>query len=95
MMTLAKVMSLLVVSGHGDRCNNIKDNLKNLLLSVDERTGEMKVNIHKLGKEKFSEEDYKRICREVSVLVSPYLHDVNIRYYGNDRKYLAHAGDKK
>lgn len=88
MMTLVKVMSLLVASGNGDRCNSIRSNLRDLLLSVDEATGELKINIHKFGKDKYPI-DYSRVCKEVSKTISPYLRGVSIRYYGNDKKYLS------
>lgn len=79
-MTLVEVMSLLVASGNGNRCNKYRENLREVLLCVDSSTGQFKVSIHKFGKEEYPDL-YKKISREVARVTNPLVKDIDSRFF--------------
>jgi len=73
-------MSLLVACGKGDRCNLYRNKLKETLLCIEPTTGELKVNVHKFGKEKYPDL-YKKIAKEVAIITNPYIKDIDINVF--------------
>lgn len=66
--TIIGVLSMLVASGNGERCNLFRAQLRTILLTKDEKTGLSKLHIHKFRKKDLPE-DYFRICSEVGSLL--------------------------
>ena len=83
MLSVIKCMTILVASGNGIRCNDLKEVLRNHLLTRDEETGEMKVLVHKFGRYDFKE-DHERICREVGSIIFPIMKGINKHFYCSD-----------
>ena len=76
-LTLVKCLSVLVASGHGERCNEMRARLKDILLLKDSKTGISKWRIHKFGKEDESiKYDYYRVGSEVYKNIVPLLRDI-------------------
>lgn len=84
-MTVIKCFSLFVASGNSHRCNEMRDMLRNNLMLVDTKTGRLKVDIYKNGKNDPSlKESHNKICREVGMLVTPMIQGIPHSFFGPD-----------
>lgn len=93
MMTIIKCFSVLVASGNGSRCIDLRKSIHEHLLSIDEPTEELKVTVFKFGKKKYPE-DYKRISTELTKIVSPLYTDVSSKFFGDDNPSKTAATNK-
>ena len=83
MKVIAHCFSVLVASGHGQRCNDLKGLLREKLYEVDPETERYKLALWKYGK--CSEPDaYKRISKEVAIAVQHLFKDVDDRFVSVD-----------
>lgn len=84
-LSVIKSLSILVASGHGDRCNLLRSALRDHLLQVDEETGLMKIHLHKNCKsdEKLKDAHY-RVGRELGKIIRPILSGIPTHFYGPD-----------
>lgn len=62
---------MLVASGHGQHCNQLKTILKDRLWQVDMQTGKIKLVILKYNK-KTMPADYERLSKELAVFLLSY-----------------------
>lgn len=83
MMTVVKCFTVLVASGNGEKCIELRNALRDQLL-VNDETGESKLNIHKFGK--LNNPAYKRVCAEVAKRISPFFTDVNKYFFCSEDK---------
>lgn len=83
MLDITKCFSILVSSGHGDRCNILKSALRKELYSVDEVTGKHKIVIMKHGKYSMPK-DYKRISKKVVLHMTPLFSDIDDYFFSID-----------
>lgn len=79
MMTVVKCFTVLVASGNGKRCMELRDAIRNQLL-VNDESGDSKLNIHKFGRLN-NPVAYKRICAEMAQKISPILSDVDEYFF--------------
>lgn len=82
-LTIIGVMSMLVASGKGERCNDFRSQLRQTLLVTDEKTGLSKCKIHKYEKENMPK-DYLRISREIWTILEPMMVDITDQAFGAD-----------
>lgn len=84
-MSIVKSLSILVVSGHSDRCNLLRSALRDHLLQTDVETGLSKIHLHKNCKtdEKLKDHHY-RVGREITKVLRPFLFGIPTHFYGPD-----------
>lgn len=83
MMSIIKCFSILVASGNGQRCNDLRDSLRKELYEVDPETEKFKIAIWKYGKK--SEPDaYVRISKNIAVAIKSLFHDIDDHYFSID-----------
>ncbi len=80
-MKIVKWFSVLVASGNGHRCNELKRFLADELLQVDEVTGEDKLTLWERGA---GDADFDRISRSVGAKVNPLFRDVPKHFFSID-----------
>ena len=83
MLDITKCYSILIASGHGERCNDLRDLLRKELFAIDESTGKHKVVIMKHGRHSMSD-DYKRISRKIAAEMTPLFRDVDDYFFSVD-----------
>lgn len=81
-ISVVKFFSLLVASGHGDRCNEMCSKLQ-YLLDVDAETGMRKVYLHKYGKKSYPEA-FTRISKEVGKIMQPLTAGIPDIFFTSD-----------
>lgn len=81
-LMLANVLSMLVASGNGQRCNDIRAKLRQELLVIDLETGLSKIKIHREMKQELPAV-HDRISREVGRIVMNAVADVPPKYFGS------------
>lgn len=79
MLTISDCLTIMVASGRGQRCNEFRSQLRDYLLNKDE-SGELRVSIHKYGREKNAER-HKEICIGIGKVVSPMLKDIHPHFF--------------
>lgn len=79
MMTVVKCFTVLVASGNGQRCIELRNVVRNHLL-VNDETGDSKLNIHRFGKLN-NPIAYKRICTEIAQKILPLFSDVDEYFF--------------
>ena len=79
-LTLSKCFSALVASGMGSKCNGLKYDLQENLLTKNESTGEWNSFIFKYGNEN-NPNIQRDLNNAVGVIVDPYLHDVDSVFF--------------
>lgn len=84
-LSLIKCFSILVVSGNGARCNEMRQKLHDTLFQVDAETGMSKLFLHKWGREEHKDHFF-RVGREVYRAITPLLSDVKPIFFGQDRE---------
>ncbi len=85
-MKIVKWFSVLVASGNGSRCNDLKKHLRDELLQTDKVTGKWKADLWELGA---GDKDFDRISRSVGVKVNPLFKDVpKSVWLASDKKSL-------
>ena len=80
MTSIIKSFSILVASGNGSRCNQLKNCLQDCLLIMDEDLDGYKINILKSDLD-----DKHRIAEEVYLNISPLFADIDDYYSSIDR----------
>ena len=83
MMSITKCFSILVASGNGQRCNDLRDVLRDVLYEVDSDTNKFKISIWKYGKSS-EPEAYARISKEVARVVGPLFRDIDDHFFSID-----------
>ena len=83
MKSIVHCFSVLVASGNGQRCNDLKEVLRDNLYEIDAKTDKHKVAIWKFGRHS-SPEAYKRISIEVAVAVEHLFKDVDDHFISVD-----------
>lgn len=84
-MSVIKCFSLLVASNQSDRCNELKNKLRDSLLVKDETTGLSKVYLHKFGLQSHRE-GHIRTGQEVAGVVFPMLKGIPDIFFGSDKQ---------
>lgn len=79
-MTLIECFSVLVASGNGQRCNKLREVVREHLLTEDEVTGEIKVRIFKFGRTSHPDL-HSKIASELARKVSVIYTDINGSYF--------------
>ncbi len=83
-LTISGVLSMLVVSGKGELCNQFRLQLKQMMLATEENTGLSKTYIHKYGKLTHQEE-YNKIGAEIwQEVLKPIVKEIPDHVYGSD-----------
>lgn len=83
MLDITKCFSILVASGNGSRCNELKSALRKELYLNDPETNKFKVVIMKHGK--YSMPDaHKRVARDIDETVSPFFKDIDNFFFSSD-----------
>ena len=83
MTSIVHCFSVLVASGNGQRCNDLKKLLREKLYEIDSETKKFKVAIWKFGR-KSEPEAYKRISLGVAIAVEPLFVDVSDHFISVD-----------
>ena len=79
-MRITECFSILVTSGFGHRCGNLKKILHNRLLAKDPTTQEILVDLHKLGKDGQSS-SYQALSKQLAHDILPLFKDVDKKYF--------------
>lgn len=83
MLDITKCYSILIASGNGARCNDLRNLLRKELFTLDADTGKHKMVIMKHGR--FSmPEDYQRVSGQVATSMSPLFTDIDDHYFSVD-----------
>lgn len=85
MLTIPKCFSALIVSGNGQKCNDLRKKINHALLQKDYTTGQLKVTLFKYHKEDFPE-IVKSISKEIGEIIKEAVYDIDSIYFGNDLK---------
>lgn len=80
MMPIIKCFSILVASGNGQRCNDLRETLREELYKLDSETEKFKIAIWKYG-DKSEPEAYLRISKEIRVAISPLFKDIDSHFF--------------
>lgn len=83
MTSIIHCFSVLVASGNGQRCNDLKKLLRKKLYEVDPETNKFKIAIWKFGR-KSEPEAYKRISKNIAAAVEPLFADVSDHFISVD-----------
>jgi len=85
-MTIVELYSILIASGNGNRCSELRNTLRSQLILSEAETGRSKLEIFKYLKKKHPTE-HKTIARELRLAVLPLFKGVNPIYIkGGDDK---------
>lgn len=83
MLDITKFFSVLIASGNGARCNDLRALLRQELWQLDPVTGKYRVIISKHGK--YSRpEDHRRLGKYIAKKITPLFSDVNDYYFSVD-----------
>lgn len=82
-VSVAKVFSLLVVSGNGQKCNQLRASLHDKLIAIDPVTGKSKTTLFKSNHPNHHR-DRARIGHEAYESICHYLDGIDRAYYGPD-----------
>lgn len=82
-MTLIKCYSVLVASGNGYRCKDLRYIITDELNTQDEVTSKSKSQIFKYEK-KSNPKDFLRISNELTMRVASLFTDVSEHYFADD-----------
>lgn len=82
-MSITKCFSILVASGNGQRCNELRDSLRANLYEIDPETNKFRIAIWKYGKDS-DPEAYLRISKGVAGVVGPLLKDIDDHFFSID-----------
>ena len=85
MLTIPKCFSALIVSGNGQKCNDLRIKINQTLLQKDYTTGQLKVTLFKYHKEDYPE-IVKSISKEIGKIIEESIVDIDVMYFGNDLK---------
>jgi len=83
MMTIPKCFSLLIASGNGQRCNDLRIAVRKSLITVDEETNKCKLVILKFGRDTMPDA-HKRASLDLARDISPLFMDISEFYYSED-----------
>ena len=83
MLTVIKCFTILVASGNGNKCCELRSRIRDQLSTIDRETGWTKVMIHKFGQETYPGA-YKRVCEEVAKSIRPIISNIDERYICSD-----------
>lgn len=83
MTSIVHCFSVLVASGNGQRCNDLKEVLRENLYEIDPLTAKYKVAVWKFGRQS-EPEAYRRISKEVAVAVQHLFMDVDDHFVSVD-----------
>lgn len=87
--TISKCFSILVASGHGQRCPQLREKMHQTLLQPDLESGKLKVLIHKFEK-KTMPETYRSIALELQHNIEHLYIDIEDKFFitaTKDKKY--------
>ena len=84
MKSIVHCFSVLVASGNGQRCDDLKRVLRDNLYEVDSVTDKHKVTIWKFGR-RSDPEAYKRISIEIAVAVEYLFKDIDDYFISVDK----------
>ena len=79
-LTLSKCFSALVASGNGNKCNGLKFDLQETLLTKNESEGQYNSYIFKFGSDS-NPKLQNDLNTVVGTIVDPYLHDVDPLFF--------------
>lgn len=79
-MKIVKWFSVLVASGNGQRCHDLKERLNDELFQIDKETGKYKLFIWKFG----NETDSSRVAKSLGSRINPLFKDIPSRYFSID-----------
>lgn len=83
MMSIIKCYSVLVASGKGSRCNDLRKVLRDNLYTIDKSTNKFKIAIWKYSKN--SEPDaHARIAKGVAIAIEPLFADIEEHFFSID-----------
>jgi hypothetical protein len=85
MTSIIKCFSILIASGNGDRCQELRNRLKERLHSYDKDTQQYKVYLIKFGQKEMPE-DHKRVSKEVFSDIRSLFKDVDDHFFAIDRR---------
>lgn len=83
--TISKCFSILVASGNGQRCALLREKLKKVWLETDNKSGKLKIRIHKFEK-KSMPETYQAISLELQDNIDCLYGDIDDRYFLTAKK---------
>jgi len=83
MMTIVKCFSVLVASGNGQRCNELRKAVRESLLEVDEETDKFKVTIIKYGRQSMPKA-HERVATDLARDIGHLFTDISDHYYSVD-----------
>jgi len=89
MMSIIKCYSVLVASGQGQRCNELRSVLRKNLWEIDSATDKFKIAIWKYGK-KSEPEAHLRIANGVAVAINCLFNDIDDRFFSIDNPNKKH-----
>jgi hypothetical protein len=84
-ISVGKCFSVLVASGNGQRCNDLRTELRNTLYEVDEQTDKYNLVIWKFGN-KSNPKAFERVSKKVAKAISPFFSDIDDMYFSVDYK---------
>lgn len=86
-LSIVKSFSIMVASGQGQRCNNLRSALRSCLIVNDEITGLSKIFLHKnCKKDPKYKDDCFRVSKEVGRVVQDNLAGIPAYFYGPDKQ---------
>lgn len=83
MPTVPQCFSALIASGNGQRCNNLREVLRNALSGNDPVSGLPRSVLYKYHKHNFPEQ-HKQMRQLVAGVMNPFFDGVDRFYFGND-----------
>lgn len=88
MMSITKCFSILVASGNGQRCNELRNSLRANLYEVDKETKKFRIAIWKYGKQS-EPEAYLRISKDIATIIGPLFNDIDDYFFSVDSQKRA------
>lgn len=79
-LTLAKILSILVVSGNGQKCNSVVSALREFSFIKDEETQKTNGFIIRYGKEEYNR-SYYRIGEELFYVLTSQMDGIESRFF--------------
>lgn len=83
MVTIPKLFSVLVASGNGERCDELKRVVRAKLRANDRVTGKSNQFLFNEGKDLFKK-DHRRVCKELSMDVHFLYKDISAHFFNKD-----------
>lgn len=89
MPTVPQCFSALIVSGNGQRCNLLKEELHTTIAGNDPVSGLPRAVLYKFHKQEFPKQ-HKELRQIVAGVMNPFFNGVDPFYFGSDLKGANH-----